>query len=305
MATVITDDKHYKGIAEKIREMAESEAVYKPDEMAAGVEAVHAKAYENGHTDGYTEGDLIGSEKGYKNGYTNGYNAGTADGAQSEYDRFWDAFQDGGNRTDYSWAFRFVSDYCAKPKYKVQNLATNSKVACMFQSSKITKLESKYFDLSSVSAITDEQTKNMYAVFNNCLKLVEIEDIGIPAMNYSATWYACSKLETIAVVRCASGKEFDDTYKPFYGCTSLKNVIFEGELDTNGLTLQYSPKLSRASIESVIGVLSTSTSGLKVTLSKAAVNKAFETSEGANNGVSSADWAALIATKSNWTISLV
>ena len=226
-------------------------------------------------------------------------------GSRSEYDRFWDSFQNYGNRTDYSWAFRHVSDYCAQPKYKVQNLASNSKVGCMFQLSKITKLESKYFDLSSITSITDEQSQQMYAVFNNCSELVEIEDIGIPAMDYSATWYYCPKLETIAVVRCASGKKFDSTYKPFYGCTALKNVTFFGLLDTDGLTLQYSPDLTKASIESVIGVLSTSTSGLKVTLSKAAVNKAFETSSGANNGVNSSEWKSLIATKSNWTISLV
>lgn len=296
MGIVTTDDKHYKGIADVIREHRDTTSIvdsYKPEDMVGALNSAFLAEYNKGSFDGQ------------KDGYVMGHIDGVAEGKQTEYDRFWDAFQDYGNRTDYSWAFRFVSDYCAKPKYKVANLAANSKIACMFQSSKITMIESKYFDLSSAVNLTDEQSKQMYATFNNCAELVKIEDIGIPAMSYSATWYACPKLETIAVVRCASGTVFDSTYKAFYGCTALKNVTFEGVLDTNGLTLQYSKQLSKASIESVIGVLSSTTSGLKVTLSKAAVNKAFETSTGANNGVNSEEWKALIATKSNWTISLV
>ena len=52
MAIVTTDDKHYSDIAAKIREKAETDTSYQPSEMAAGVEAVHAKGYDNGHTEG-------------------------------------------------------------------------------------------------------------------------------------------------------------------------------------------------------------------------------------------------------------
>jgi hypothetical protein len=59
--------------------------------------------------------------------------------------------------------------------------------------------------------------------------------------------------------------------------------------------VHWSPKLSKASIESIINALSSTTSGLTVTISKTAKEAAF----------TSAEWSALIATKSNWTISLV
>jgi hypothetical protein len=36
-----------------------------------------------------------------------------------------------------------------------------------------------------------------------------------------------------------------------------------------------------------------------------AVNKAFETSEGANDGKTSTEWETLIGTKTNWTIAYV
>lgn len=64
-------------------------------------------------------------------------------------------------------------------------------------------------------------------------------------------------------------------------------------------------KLSKPSITSIINCLSTTTSGLTVTLSKTAVNNAFETSEGVADGSTSQEWLNLVATKTNWTISLV
>lgn len=86
--------------------------------------------------------------------------------------------------------------------------------------------------------------------------------------------------------------------------TALRKIRFQGVIGLS-LDLSEAPVLSAASIENVISCLSGSTSGLTLTLSAAAVNAAFETAEGAGDGSQSAAWAALIATKSNWTISLV
>ena len=77
-------------------------------------------------------------------------------------------------------------------------------------------------------------------------------------------------------------------------CPRLENVTFEGEIAKN-FNVKWSTKLSKASIESIINALSTTTSGLTVTLSETAVNNAFTAEE----------WDALEATKTNWTISLV
>ena len=286
MAIVTTDDKHYSDIAAKIREKAETDTSYKPSEMTAGVEAVHAKGYDNGHTEGYSEGHLIGTEEGYESGHANGYSAGYAEGAQTEYDRFWNEFQDYGERTDYTYAFRYWGGDYIRPKYKVQNIT--GQAAVMFQHAKVKKLEAAHFDLTGADKLTD----TVYGMFNGCRQLEEIEDLNIPATNYTGTWFNCVSLKKIAVVRCMAGKAFSSA---FGNCEALEDVTFTGVMSTNGLNLQYSTKLNRASIESVINVLSTSTSGRTVTLSKTAVNNAFEDSE----------WEALIATRSNWTISLI
>lgn len=78
----------------------------------------------------------------------------------------------------------------------------------------------------------------------------------------------------------------------------LEEIRIDGVVGKSGLNFQHSTKLSKESITSAINALSSITSGLTATFSKTAVQNAF-------GGVDSAEWTALIATKSNWTISLV
>ena len=77
------------------------------------------------------------------------------------------------------------------------------------------------------------------------------------------------------------------------------------KITKNGFDVQWSTELSKESIISIINALSDTTTALTVTLSKTAVNNAFETAKGNADGSTSEEWAALIATKQNWTISLV
>ena len=91
----------------------------------------------------------------------------------------------------------------------------------------------------------------------------------------------------------------------FTNCSELVRFIFCSEISRNGLNMSACKKLSKESFVSIINNLSATTSGLAVTLSLQAVNKAFETSVGANDGSTSAEWKTLENTKTNWTISLV
>ena len=63
--------------------------------------------------------------------------------------------------------------------------------------------------------------------------------------------------------------------------------------------------LNKANTTSVINALSTTATGQTLTLKLSAVNTAFETSAGAGDGSTSAEFAALVATKTNWTITMV
>ena len=80
----------------------------------------------------------------------------------------------------------------------------------------------------------------------------------------------------------------------FDNSPGLTELRLTGTVGQDGLNLQWSTKLSKASIESVVNALSDTAAGKTVTFSKTAKEAAFTAEE----------WAALIATKPNWTISL-
>ena len=90
----------------------------------------------------------------------------------------------------------------------------------------------------------------------------------------------------------------------FTNCVNLENLTLEGTLSISGLDLHWSGKLSKTSVISVINALSETAADKAVTFSKTAVNTAFETSAGAEDGAESEEWLNLISQKSNWTITL-
>ena len=106
----VSDDSYQKGYA---------------DGNAAGQLSGYAEGqqagYAEGRLSGYAEGQLSGYAEGQLSGYAEGQLSGLAHGKQAEYDRFWDAFQQNGNRIHYSFAFG--SGWTAelfKPKYPVR-----------------------------------------------------------------------------------------------------------------------------------------------------------------------------------------
>lgn len=84
----------------------------------------------------------------------------------------------------------------------------------------------------------------------------------------------------------------------------LRELRFQGSIQAD-LSVKDSKLLSKDSIRSLLPCLSGTVSGKTLTLSLQAVDTAFETSEGAADGSSSAEWTALVDSKPNWTISLV
>lgn len=89
----------------------------------------------------------------------------------------------------------------------------------------------------------------------------------------------------------------------FNGNFKLTSLTIEGIIGQNGFDVKWSP-LDKESLISIVTHLSETTSGLTVTLSLNAVKKAFETSEDANDGDTSPEWLALVATRPNWTVVL-
>ena len=197
-----------------------------------------------------------------------GYNTGK----QNEYDTFWDAFQENGNRRNYRNAFCFWKPEYYKPKYPI--IGTGMAMACFWEST----LEAiGVLDFSEVTSLNTAFYRNLY------LKTIEKLIISEKCTNFENSFTSCNELE---------------------------NITIEGTISAN-INFRYSSKLSKASIKSIINALSTTAEGLSVTFSKTAVNKAFETSEGLADGSTSAEWIALAGDENtegirpNWNISLL
>lgn len=203
-------------------------------------------------------------------------------GRKSEYDAFWDAFQANGNRVQYVCAFAYSStgvsgggwhDTNYNPKYEIKGVTFGLQEA-----------------FRNNGSITDTKVplrlrgNNLQTTFNYCTKLKRIPCLSIEVV--------LTTINTAAFAQCTSLEELHI------------ECVGDGCIAGNNLTFRDCTKLNKPSIVSVINALSTTTSGLTVTFSKTAVNKAFETTEGANDGSTSAEWLALVATRSNWTIAL-
>ena len=153
-----------------------------------------------------------------------------------------------------------------------------------------------------------------YAFYNNgCTSIVDkIERIvptGITSLfQYSNLKYLCpidlsnssggafafSSQNIVSIPKIIVHANVEWYVNVFQNASALEYVVFEGEIGKNGLNLRWSTKLSKESIVSIINALSITTSGLSVTLSQTAKENAFTDEE----------WATLVATKPNWTISL-
>lgn len=202
--------------------------------------------------------------------YDAGHEKGVTDGKQAEYDIMWDQLQAKGAAMNYFWMFAYgrFSNATYNPKYDIRCSEATVAGQNVFYSSDIT------------------DTK--VAIYAN--------KINITGMFY---WWRDG-----VTIRKLVVHESTTYNSAFTDCISLVNLTMEGTIGQSGFDVRSSTKLSKASIESVISVLSATTSGLYITFSKVAVDKAFETSEGAADGSTSDEWTALIATKPNWTINL-
>lgn len=236
----------------------------------------------------------------YDEVYEAGKAYGETVGKKAQYDKFWDSLQWNGTRTVYSYGFYYWGDGAFYPKYDIKPTGWSSSIFSamgiidfkqrlidcgvtldMSKASSFAGLFASSKDNKAVPTIDTTSATAVETLFHNNFALIEVEKL---------------------VLKNDGSQTFRDV---FYYCYELVHLTIEGVIGQNGFDLRYSTKLSKASITSVINALSTSTSGLTATFSKTAVDKAFETASGANDGTTSQEWLALVATKSNWNISLL
>ena len=259
-------------------------------QLKQDIDDVYSVAYEKGKSEG---GDTEGA-------YNEGYN--------KAYDELWDGIQLGGTRTNYGGLFNGVywNEISFRPKYDIIAKASGSTM----------------FDRFGGMANTTDKGIDLAKIFEDCG--VELDTSKCTAINNLFYYARVSRVPTISAVGCTyvltgvfaqcrhletidkfvlkddGSNTFNNTFQQ---CIELKNIVIDGTIGQNGFNVQWSTKLSKDSITSIINALSSTTSGLTVTLSETAVNNM--TFPFTYKDVTYNSWEELIATKSNWTISLV
>ncbi len=222
-------------------------------------------------------------------------------GMQTEYDSFWNAYQLDREADDYNCAFagRGWKKENFKPKYDIAGANMNQ----IFVNSAI---NGDLVEILAECGVELSFLNTAVTTLNYAFGSSKFTRIGaLDFTKYTTLAYIFSDatyLKTIDEMKVNENTVFNGV---FNNTKALENLKISGTIGKNGLNLQWSTKLSAESIKSVMNALSDTTSGLSVTLSLEAVNNAFETSEGATDGSSSTAWSNLVASKSNWTISLV
>lgn len=227
-------------------------------------------------------------------------------GRKDELKEFWKAIQSNGTRTDYTNAFsntRLTKD-SFKPVYDFKPVNASSMfymcTTPLSEAFSMIEVENEcgiVFDFSNCT--------NFQLAFNaSCFNELSTIDLSKATSTYQAFYNGSSALDIKRINRLICSADTVYSWGMFGYCVELEYVGFEGVIAKSGLDIHWSVLLNKESLEKLVNCLSSETSGLTVTVSLQAVNKAFETSEGANDGSNSQEWKDLIATRSNWTISL-
>lgn len=228
-------------------------------------------------------------------------------GKKDEYDKFWDEYQNYGNATYYNYAFfsgrfNFENFY---PKYDIrpvggsgQNMFYNWKVAVgKFVGSLKQRLE-------ECGVVLDTSQCTLMAscfTYGGFTEIPTIDLSNLTTASAAIFAYNYGYLKTIEKIIMSENTVISANW--FAEDTALENLTIEGTIGQNNFNVKDCKKLSGASIVSIIEALSTTTSGLSVTLSQTAVDNMVFPITG-NKGTYNS-WTELEQTRTNWTISLV
>lgn len=192
-------------------------------------------------------------------------------GMQAEYDRFWDAYQDYGNRTSYDRAFAGIgwTDETFKPKYKI-NIVNSAYMT--FANAMISEITREIVDFSNCSSY------NYTFYYQNAFRNVEMDCTLAMSLN---DMFQLEIMESI--------KLFNVTNKAFFRrafgtkqCTTMTTLLVDGVIAQNGFDVKHIPNLSHESLMSIINCLedkTNDTSGTEWVVTLGDVNIAKLTSE--------------------------
>lgn len=238
--------------------------------VADGHKTGKAEGYMEGHNEGFVAGETSGYQSGKSDGYAEGYGKGHTEGYTKGEQNGYDFGFDEGKKAEYD---RFWDTFQQNGKRRMYAYA--------FSFGWDDSNFNPKYPLTGIGQVT---YMFYYSLITNVDVDIEIID------NANSMFSQCSKLHTVKKLIVRENVPCNNT---FYNCNELANITFEGVIGQS-ISFQYSP-LTKESIMNVVEHLSSTASGKTCTFNKTAKEAAFTADE----------WATLIATKTNWTISLI
>ena len=224
-------------------------------------------------------------------------------GQKSEYDRFWDSFQNFGKKTYYAYVFAgggWTPENC-RPKYDIT--ATERADYCFSNSGNMNCDMVEWLEKCGINFTTKGAWTIAYLFNYSAFTHVGTIDItALTTIPYHA--FAYSNIEKIDEMVIGDNLSLEIGDYILRNARKLVDITINGTFIVS-INIGESTLLSKSSIISIINSLSANASNLNAIFSLQAVNKAFETLSGATDGSISEEWLTLVNTKPNWTISLV
>lgn len=209
-------------------------------------------------------------------------------GKQSEYDRFWDAYQQNGERIYYNGAFEGMgwNTETFQPKYNM--LVDNANR--MFAYSNFNGSLKDRLAVCGVSMSLIGTAANVSSMFEGS-GFTEIGELDFRIARNSSTgvFINSSNLVTIEKIILHSNQTTFSNW--FSNCTALENIIFEGTINANNFDIHWSTKLTHDSLMSIINCLA-DRSG----------QSAYTVTLGTENLAKLTDAEKAIATQKGWTL---
>ena len=177
-------------------------------------------------------------------------------GKKDEYDKFWDSFQNYGNRTGYQSGFagKGWNDKTFKPKY---DIAPIGNLGSAFQETELKDLAGALNECGVVLDTSQATTlTNLFYYSYLLITIPTIDSRGSTESNvFSKTFSTCRKLKTIEklILKEDGSQIFSST---FSNCLELENIVIEGTIGQNGFNVKDSKNLTVASLLSILTALS-------------------------------------------------
>lgn len=261
MARGVTDSRHYENIADAIRDSSFGyiEGPIPPSQMAGCIEEISEVAHQ--------------------------------EGIQSQYDRFWDAYQANGSRTGYIAGFAGTG-WTAEifhPKYDI--VAANA-YNMFYNFSYQVPINLKQLLTEGGITLTFPKCANISGLFDTSgiTDIGELDFSTATRLNCTALFNYCLLLKSIEKIILPVGQTTFNQW--FRNCPALENVTFEGTINANDFNVSWSTELTHGSLMSIINCLA----------DNSGAGTAWTVTFGAENLAKLTDAEKAMATEKGWTL---